>query len=356
MAQTTLLSADRSTIDRVKGLLILAVIVAHNDAVSLHAPWLRQVAYYFHVQGFFLLSSFLDNQQISLPFLRDRAVRYLVPHVIFVVLGWLGFSAMQANAAPSLLVGRLCRALALANDRSLYAATGMHFLWFLPCLFSFCLIKAAANRWRWFRVPMVIIALLWLPVAGLVPGESLAWVPYGLPSAVFFFGLGELAKAVVGGRGVGHLAAPWWCVALLAIALAAVIVSVPLGWVSAASVTTYDIRKPVTWVVGLVFPCVMLFALARSLDRFGGRMLEECGRYSMPLYLVHMFVYRGLTRAWFGAGFRDPAVVGASLPAGLAILVGTILGSVAFALIVWRVPLIRRILFPRSWVEVVTGR
>ena len=78
MASDSLLPADRGTIDRIKGALILAVIAAHNDAVSLHAPWPRQLAYYFHVQGFFLLSSFLDTQQMSLQFLRDRAVSWFL--------------------------------------------------------------------------------------------------------------------------------------------------------------------------------------------------------------------------------------------------------------------------------------
>lgn len=355
MASAPLLSADRGTIDRIKGVLILAVIAGHNDAVSLHAPWLRQLAYYFHVQGFFLLSSFLDTQQMSLQFLRDRAVRYLVPHAAFVVLGALAFGAMQSVTEPATVIRRLWTALLVGNDQSLHAATGMHFLWFLPCLFCFCIIKAAANRWPWFRRPMVLLACLWLLVAGLFSAESLAWVPYSLLNAVFFFGLGELAKGVLGVPAVARVAAARWFLPLLALGLAALIVGVPLGWVSAASVTTYDIRRPLTWGVALVFPCAMVLTLSAGLATVPGKVLEACGKYSMPLYLVHMFVYRGLTRAWFGGNFRSPTIVGADMPIGLAILAATIIGSFAFAVIVWRIPVLRRILFPRSWHDWVTA-
>lgn len=354
MASDPLLSADRGAIDRIKGVLILAVITAHNDAVSLHAPWLRQLAYYFHVQGFFLLSSFLDTQQMSLQFLRDRAVRYLVPHAVFVVLGALAFGAMQSVTEPATVIHRLWTALLLGNDESLHAATGMHFLWFLPCLFCFCIIKAGANRWPWFRRPMVLLACLWLPVAGLFSAKSLAWVPYSLLNAVFFFGLGELAKGVLGIPAVARVAATRWFLSLLALGLAALIVGVPLGWVSAASVTTYDIRHPLTWGVALVFPCVMVLALSAGLATVPGKVLEACGTYSMPLYLVHMFVYRGLTRAWFGGNFRSPTIVGADMLIGLAILAATIIGSFTFAVIVRRIPMLRRILFPRSWHDWVT--
>lgn len=355
MANDPLFPADRGTIDRIKGVLILAVIAAHNDAVSLDAPWLRQLAYYFHVQGFFLLSSFLDTQQMSLQFLRDRAVRYLVPHAAFVVLGALAFGAMQSGTEPATLIHRLWTALLLGNDQSLHAATGMHFLWFLPCLFCFCIIKAAANRWTWFRRPMVLLAWLWLPVAGLFSAESFAWVPYSMQNAVFFFGFGELAKGILRITAVGRIAVTRWFAPLMALGLAALIVMIPLGWVSAANVTTYDIRRPLTWGVALVFPCVMLLALSAGLATVPGKVLEACGRYSMPLYLVHMFVYRGLTRAWFGGSFRSPTIVGGDVRIGLAILAATIIGSIAFAVIVWRIPLLRRILFPRSWHDWVTA-
>jgi hypothetical protein len=140
----------------------------------------------------------------------------------------------------------------------------------------------------------------------------------------------------------------------LVLGLAALIVTIRLGWVSAATVTTYDVRLPLTWAVALGFPCVMLLAMSAGLATVPGKMLEACGRYSMPLYLVHMFVYRGLTRAWFGGDFRSPAIAGERGPIGLVILAATIFGSFTFAVIVWRIPVQRRILFPRSWHDWVT--
>lgn len=129
----------------------------------------------------FLLSSFLDTQKMSLQFVRDRAVRYLVPHAAFVVLGAIAFGAMQSGTEPATVI---CR----------------------------------------------------------------------------------------------------------------------------------------------IWPHCSWAAIRRSTRR------RECG-----------------------GNFRSPTIVGADAPIGVAILAATIIGSIAFAVIVWRIPLLRRMLFPRSWHDWVTA-
>lgn len=343
----------RNSVDVVKGLLVLAVIVGHNEAVTHSQPWLRQILYYFHVQCFFLLSSHLDVKPLTKRLLIDRAVRYLVPFGLFMLLAWLAFRLVRRDAqslVASLWV--LGAAVFTGNQAIIHDAVGMRYLWFLPSLYSLVVLKAAAQTGGLGSRLLLGGAIVWMAAAAFVPEPLRRWLPLGSGEGMFFFGLGELFRMAVKKTGVElgswRLRLP---AAIAAAALAIGIVWAPLGWVAAANVGTYDIRTPATWLVGLVFPCLMLPTLMSLAGFLPESLLGAFGRYSLPVYLVHMFIYRLLTFARFGRRFDDLAVVGTDLLAGLIILTLTAGLSLLAALGIWRRPRLRAILFPRDWPE-----
>lgn len=348
---------DRNRIDVVKGILILAVIVGHNEAITYNAPWVRQLLYYFHVQCFFLLSSFLDTKPFDLRWLRDRAVRYVVPYAWFLGLCSIAYVALRAGtgdlAAAALAFGR---ALALSNGPTIYAATGMRYLWFMPALLSFALIKAVAIRWpAWGRM-LTVAAWLWMVGAALVMPRIQGSLPWGVESALFFFGLGQAATYAVQRLSLRVTGYGGMVAACVAAAMSVTIVGVPLGWVAAAGVDSYDIRRPATWLMGVCYPCVILavlYAVAGGGGVVGsgllGRLFAALGRWSLPVYLLHLPLYRVLTRAWFGQRFDDLQVVGSDLGVGLTIFVLSTALSLGLSAALWRMPRARRVVFPRSW-------
>ena len=347
---------NRSEIDIIKGILIVSVVVGHNEAIAYNAPWLRKLLYYFHVQGFFLLSALLDTKPFSWPLIRDRGVRYVVPYAAFLTLCWTAFALMRGHADDS--ITSLVLGLVYADSSSIYAATGMRYLWFLPSLFVFVVLKSIAFRWPAIGKAIAVVAWCWMCSAALilarVPGEP----PWGAASALFFFGLGQAGALT--SRLFPVTSRPYRGLFLLVatVLLSAVVVFVPLGWVAAANVASYDIRQPLTWVVGVVYPWFFLALL----DLFSSHAslwfhhtirltLDAFGKYSLPIYLIHMPVYRILTRAYFGNHFDSVDAVGPEFAVGMVILAATLAVSLAVAMALWRFRRVRGLLFPRDWQE-----
>lgn len=346
-----------AAIDIVKGVLILIVIAGHNEALMQSAPWARRLFYYFNTQCFFLLSSLLDAKLLSRQLIRDRAVRYLVPFACFMIVAWIAFITLRESAEPlPVALGDLGRALVVGSDAAIYQAVGMRYLWFLPALFSLVMIKAAASRWPAVGTALTLAAWVLIVGTAFIPAALVKSVPLNAAIGLFFFGLGEVFRKAF--QAASRLPDTVLSAAAVAatVALSALIVLVPLDRVAGANICTYDVTHWATWVVALVFPCCLLVALFTTSSFLPLRaFLEFCGRYSLPLYLIHMLLYRVLTLAWFGRAFDDLATVGADFPAGLAIFFLTTAGSLALTLLIWRVAPLRRLIFPRDWNELMAA-
>lgn len=340
-----------SDIDVVKGALILVVIAGHNEGLMQHALWARQLFYYFNTQCFFLLSSLLDSKPFSIKLLRDRGIRYLVPFAWFLVIAWAAFLGLRGGGQSlGIAVANLLRAGVTGGEPAIYVAVGMRYLWFLPALFSLVVIKAGAIRWPTLGRGLLAAACCLIVWAVYVPASVLAAMPCNALTGLFFFGLGEVFRraetavsrvpaimraAVTGGLTAG---------------LAWLIVRQPLGWVAGANIRSYDITNWPTWAAALAFPCLVLTTLLATAQAWPlRRLLALCGHYSLPIYLTHMLLYRVLTLGWFGKKFDDLATVGSDLGAGLVILGLTVAGSLAISIGIWRLPRLRRLLFPRDW-------
>jgi fucose 4-O-acetylase-like acetyltransferase len=338
-------------VDLVKGLLILVVIAGHNEGLMQHALWLRQLFYYFNTQCFFLLSSLLDTTPFSRGLLRDRAVRYLVPFGWFLTAAWIAFLTMRGgDQSASVAAIWFMRAVVTGSEPAIHAAVGMRYLWFLPALFSLVIIKAVALRWPPLWAILFVAAWCLIAGAALVPQGIIAGAPCNAFTGLFFFGLGE------GFRRAERITAPMPEVVRAGVAgalsalLAWLIVHEPLGWVAGANIRSYDIASWPTWATALVFPCLVLSTLLATASVWPLRsLLELCGRYSLSVYLTHMLLYRVFTLCWFGRKFDDLAIVGRDLRAGILIFGLTVAGSLLISIAVWRLPRVRRLVFPRDW-------
>ncbi len=338
-------------IDVVKGVLILVVIAGHNEGLMQHALWLRQLFYYFNTQCFFLLSSLLDRKPFSMQLLRDRACRYLVPFVSFLVIAWAAFVALRGGGQSfGMAAAHLLQAVVTGSEPAIHTAVGMRYLWFLPALFSLVVIKAAAIRWPTLGWWLLGTAWCLIVAAVYVPATVVAAAPCNALTGLFFFGLGEVFRRT--DQAVARLPAimPAAVAGGLTAGLAWVIVRQPLGWVAGANIRSYEITNWPTWAAALVFPCVILATLLATAQAWPlRRLLALCGRYSLPVYLTHMLLYRMLTLCWFGKKFDDLATVGSALRTGVVIYVLTVAGSLAISIGIWSLPRLRRLLFPRDW-------
>lgn len=337
--------------DVLKGILILVIVAGHNEAIAYRWPALRQLFYYFNVQCFFMLSFVLDKKPFCTAFLRDRFVRYLVPYCVFMgvaAAAWLPMRGLPAGFgqwAQSFVI-----ALYNGQESSIHAAVGMRVFWFLPTLFSLVVLRSVWTRYGWCRITLAIAGLVWMGCVARVPAASLRWLPLGTASALFFL-VPCLAvrwlydRISPANRGLCRVVAMG--VALLC---GWAIVTVPLGWVAGANPAGYDPTQRATFAVGLIFPAAMFFvllAVSRGLKNI--RLLQVLGKYSLGIFLVHMFIYRALMLAAFGREFTRLEVVGPRLVIGLAVFAGTVVTSLMLAAAIPHWPRLNALVFPRDW-------
>ena len=76
-----------------KGILIALVVLGHNRVLSAASPELFSSLYNFHVGSFLLLPFFAAGKGFGRSWLADRAVRYLVPHLVFFAFACAAFAA-----------------------------------------------------------------------------------------------------------------------------------------------------------------------------------------------------------------------------------------------------------------------
>ena len=337
--------------DVLKGILILVIIAGHNEAICWWSPALRQVFYYFNVQCFFILSVILDRRPFSTQFLIDRAVRYLVPYGVFMAIAAAAWLALRGFPGDSSAWGRsFALALYNGNESSIHDAVGMRVFWFLPSLFSLVMVRALWTSFAWSRAPIIVAGVVWMLVVARVSPDLLRSIPLGGASALFFYPLCLVARWLHDRTTPAIEPMRSLLATCVSVICGVAVVNVPLGWVAAANPSGYDPASPATFVIGLVFPAAMFFSLvAASRLLQHDRFLMLCGRHSLVMFLVHMFVYRGLTLVVFGGRFTSPEIVGQQLAIGLLVFAATVLTSLAMAVAITHWPRLNALLFPRDW-------
>lgn len=328
-------------LNALKGILILLVILDHNDFSRLLIAGFLY-GFGFHVMGFMTVPFLKPAPRLDRAFL-DYAFRLYWPFLVLVSLTALAVLATTPVTAPAQL--RLW-ALSLYSGNSvvLKDTTHMALLWFLPSFISMVAVRAAIDH-AGPAAKAGAIALLC--VAHLFIGQYAAriqdWLPLGLLPALYVIPLGYLGVWL-------HRTLLARLPALLALPLAAAVFAVvkyvqvqahfynEVGFAEVA-----DWRQP--WELFIndaecVTGVLMLFQVCRL--RVAG-VFDAFGRYSIQIYLFHAFIALGVYKAVLRFAPDAPAGVKLGLSLGATALV-----TLAFARWMAGQPLAQRFLFPRN--------
>ncbi|MBW2292321.1 MAG: acyltransferase family protein [Deltaproteobacteria bacterium] len=274
---------------------------------------------------------------LSTQFVRDRAVRYLVPYLAFSSLCIVLYPFVAPDWKPVDVLG-----VFLASALSIKAATGFELYWFLPCFFMLTVLRAlrvqlsSGAGWLLLGIAVSINAGV-----GWLSAEQLFYSPFGLATALFMYPLGVGAAWLWRvGRSrrtvTGAVAVAVW--AACAVVLYQVDSSANVG-----RLRVYWIGQPVEWLIHNLIPVAAFLAfcsLAPMLTRVPG--LARLGRHSLTIYLVHSLVSQALRMAFD----LDPQRLGLVLG---VLLLGLILAiSDQFATVLERVTPLRRLIMPRD--------
>ncbi|HEY0061000.1 MAG TPA: acyltransferase family protein [Telluria sp.] len=325
-----------------KGLLIILVVADHNEFTrSLFPEFFRGLS--FHVVGFMTIPFLRPPMPVASAAFASYVLRLYYPFLLLTCALWL---VVTLTAPAPLLerIGMLAAVLYSGNADLLKQVVHMGLLWFLPSFIAIVTIRNLIDV-RSPRVRMVALALLLVAhlFIGLVAKSIQNFLPLGLLPALYMIPLAWAGVAV-------HrrwLAPAGVAAAITGTALLFVVVKLvqmqlrldnEIGFAAVA-----DLRTPLALLVNdleAVCGTLMLFQIARL--RVGG-LVAACGKVSMQIYLFHAFVALAIYKLLMHAlPDRGPALLFA-----LSML-ATVLLTLALATLVMRLPLARRLLFPRS--------
>jgi len=333
----------------VKGILVLIVVMDHNE-------WLRSVApdlfkpLTFHVLGFFLLAFAIPPKGLSLDFIRDRVIRYMVPFWWMLAIYAALFAVLVGRHEAGLerWVAWLMAAL-IGNAPYVKASAGTLILWFLPALLGLNLFIAGFDSVS-SRVGKSLAVGVAAAFHLAVPLISMAWlmrVPLGVGIVLHVFILGLVWRAMLSWRMAGWV----WLLLGLSFLLSYGILAARSQNIEIATLDLVSPLKPglfllqdVAGVAGVAM-VVLLACWAGGL-----KWLNALGQQSLLVYLIHPLLYQAMYKVLPGDRAGSLGVLGVVCLGLVATAVAAAI-SYAVAVAVTRNRFSATWVTPRGWLE-----
>lgn len=336
---------SRADSEAIKGLLMLFIVMGHVRGVSYV---FQSYIYCFHVQCYFILPFLYPSKPLTKASVADLAVKLLWPFLLLfgfqTALTLCVFHDSYFTSGEELIPGIgngllgawsiVCGGVDLINK-----FCGTQFLWFLPAFFSMSVIRMWYSHRRFSTLQKTLIfipglacyiiyfVLMWGPP--FLPAEffyiSQAVSPLSVWQGLGFFTLGIVVARLAGrfksGNGIG-----WWAI---------------VAFLTILYIPFYE-EQSVFRVIKFLLPAAVFLALygvRSALGRAG--MLRQIGKRSLAIYLIHPFLCIVLS-------LLVPISVSSNPIVYIAEVVAVLIASYALAVLIDKVPLLRKILFPRG--------
>ena len=340
-----------SQIDGIKGVLILLIVIGHSDLLIGAFDKVYTAIYFFHVAAFFLLPFIYRPKKLSGSFVRDRAVRYLVPYTaFFLVSGAAYYLKDLAGQIPfSQWLGRMVLGLGVASPVTQHRACGIYLYYFLPALLTLVVALAAYRGMRLrFRAMLLGVAITVHATIGFAPQWVKVYVPFGLPLVLFLMPLGLVAEAVYLRRLKKPSLAAGAGLAMLSCGL--IVSAIRLGGrIDLATLNLYGIKDIGLFLMQdaiLVTAFVAVVMLSGVWEKIPG--LTLLGSHSLLIFLAHLPVLHAVKLIFIRTGLSN--LSGQSSFSILALrLVLVLVLSVLISCAIRSIRPIRNVLTPRSW-------
>jgi fucose 4-O-acetylase-like acetyltransferase len=331
----------------VKGLLVLLVVVDHNDFSRSVFPGFLY-GFSFHVVGF-----------MTLPFLRpapplDRQFgQYLFRlYYPFLVLATALALAVALITPVSALHQLQSWALTLysGNSSVVKQTTHMAMLWFLPSFVALVALRTGLDHLGRGGKLFAIAALCAIhPLIGVAPGRIENYLPLGLLPALYMVPLALVAAW-------GHarlLRLPRGAGLVLTVLVYALVKSVQMEahlYYEVGFAIVADYTQPFALLINDLESITGVW-MVFQLGRFSlGAPVETAGKYSLQVYLFHAFVAAVIYKVLVSSASGTPSIVLFCVSFALTAVLATLL-----ARFLAEQRTIKRLLFPRTTAELAAA-
>jgi len=333
----------RSESDALKGVFILFVVLAHNAYLVPTATVLQHYLYQFHFFTFFILPFLYPSRRLSVKRINDYIFRYYVPYIWFYAATYITYHIVKAKSSDLLL---FLVPFFSGEISGLKEATGFHFLWFLPAFAAFTLLKDIGfHSRRWVRMLFFVFGLL-VHFMGFYGGPGYyslrTVVPLAIVQAFYFYPIAYITLLLL--RYIPHFRLlpehppvyRVYCVLLAAFIFFLLSFDFAFDGKLGASSPVAEIRNMLLPVFFFI-----IFYFSRVVWS-GSKLLKAIGKFSLQIYLLHVFVYNILVI------FAAELSTNMNLALGALLFLLTLIISYIVAYYVNSTLLIRKIVFPRE--------
>ena len=346
----SLISRDEST--AIKGLLMLLIVFGHIGMLTTNFAtgertffwnWL----YSFHVFIFLILpiiygyqnknvikkadtnekNNFVNHKNI-INDLKHNLIKIGVPYFWFFLLSAIVFVSVGGGQFD--LTGMLY-AFFFGNQLLMDKYIGFNLMWFLPAMLALTMLKSVFyNSDKIIKAIIIGISLiLWaLSIFNVVYRSEVGmYVPFSISQAFYFVVLGLIARFIIEKQ--------WPFKYLMPVVLLLVVtMTMLLYFQENIQIISVNMASQLLMPI-LMF--LLLFSFRKILLK--SQFLKFIGTYSLQIYLVHVFVINALVV--FFTYFMQQSLV-----LGIVIYMLTLAISSGISLVLVKVQLFRKILFP----------
>lgn len=292
-------------IDQWKGVLIVLVILGHAIGVAGHfAQGLTKeildlgfkAIYCFHMPAFFCVVGYVwrtREDELFGTFCKKKFRRLIVPYLIFCLLGGIvyywasgAFNSVVCSVTDDYyarigetptVVGLLLSVVHAGGWPDNGVFRGNSVLWFLPAMFTVCVMYKCLDLWVRDKRIQLVLALLSLIWSFYVP-EGLPW---GLSTALYYLPFVIVGRWILP-RFVSCLGNNTWLVFLLSL------VYLFVCWITP---NAYCRNIHLTWRLGFFAIATLGCLVSASVTiKINVRILANFGLSSLGIMLLHKYV------------------------------------------------------------------
>lgn len=314
---------SRQESNTLKGLFILLIIVGHNHILCPVNGLGMSYLYRFHVIAFFILPFLYLNYQgkLNVNNIRDYFVRNYIPYLLFFIISFFLFHLGFKKEGLDITV--FFKGLLSGSQPVLKETTGFYFLWFLPAFFAVTLVRMVFDNVHWLVKVLIILfsVFLHLFLSWSAREELFYSIPFALTQGFYYFAFGVIAFYFL--SYIPYIRYVGAFVFLL---------------MSIAFFMGHEINIPFLFPIGFVMFSLSVLKWLTTVP-----YLDKLGQYSLPIYLIHVYLYNGLERLF-------PYTI----TFGIINLILTVMLSYFLSTFMLNTSCIRKLMFPRDWNELKT--